>query len=71
MHNYNDPHFKYDMYIVSIISRFFTHFSVFSLQQKAEKAMQQFDRVETSRTVQDLETEIIKKQKYIDEEERK
>ncbi|XP_068755201.1 structural maintenance of chromosomes protein 6-like [Montipora capricornis] len=32
--------------------------------------MQHFDRVETSRTVQDLETEIIKKQKYIDEEER-
>ncbi|XP_068698748.1 structural maintenance of chromosomes protein 6-like isoform X1 [Montipora foliosa] len=39
-------------------------------EQKAEKAMQHFDRVETSRTVQDLETEIIKKQKYIDEEER-
>ena len=40
-------------------------------QQKAETASAHFARVETTRTVTDLETEIIKKQKYIEEEERK
>ena len=39
-------------------------------QQKAEKASQHFSRVETERSVVDLETEIIKKQKYINEEEK-
>lgn len=39
-------------------------------EQKAETASAHFARVETTRTVTDLETEIIKKQKYIKEEER-
>lgn len=40
-------------------------------QQKAEVAMRHFERVETTRSVKDLETEIIQKQKYVQEEEKK
>lgn len=40
-------------------------------QQKAEVAMRHFERVETTRGVKDLETEIIQKQKYVQEEEKK
>jgi len=39
-------------------------------EQKAEQASQHFERVETTRSVTDLETEIIKKQRYINEEEK-
>lgn len=33
--------------------------------------MRHFERVETTRSVRDLETEIIQKQKYVQEEEKK
>jgi len=33
--------------------------------------MRHFERVETTRSVKDLETEIIKKQTYVQEEEKK
>ncbi|CAH3023318.1 unnamed protein product [Porites evermanni] len=39
-------------------------------EQKADVASKHFPRVETTRSVTDLETEILKKQKYIEEEER-
>ncbi|XP_020623366.1 structural maintenance of chromosomes protein 6-like isoform X3 [Orbicella faveolata] len=39
-------------------------------EQKAEVAMRHFERVETTRSVKDLETEIIQKQKYVQEEEK-
>ena len=42
-----------------------------TFQQKADVASKHFPRVETTRSVTDLETEILKKQKYIEEEERK
>ena len=41
-------------------------------QQKAEVASQHFkERVETERSVKDLETEILQKQKHVQEEEKK
>lgn len=40
-------------------------------QQKAEVASRHFQRVETTRSVKDLETEILKKQEYVEEEERR
>ncbi|KAJ7394297.1 Structural maintenance of chromosomes protein 6 [Desmophyllum pertusum] len=39
-------------------------------EQKAEVASRHFQRVETTRSVKDLETEILKKQEYVEEEER-
>ncbi|KAL9969413.1 hypothetical protein ACROYT_G021630 [Oculina patagonica] len=39
-------------------------------EQKAEVASSHFERMETTRSVKDLETEILKKQKHVQEEEK-